>query len=129
MKRFTLIELLACPAVVPSCGDGRRPVRSAFTLIELLVVIAIIAILAAMLLPSLKGARYRAKLSVNGSNVRQVMTAALPYAQDANDILPLNVGTTQGVTQLISLYQNMFYGPATLVQEAMLSKQVLFAAG
>ncbi|MCI0745439.1 MAG: prepilin-type N-terminal cleavage/methylation domain-containing protein, partial [Verrucomicrobia subdivision 3 bacterium] len=37
-------------------GNGRRCRKGAFTLIELLVVIAVIAILAALLLPSLSGA-------------------------------------------------------------------------
>lgn len=79
---FALIELLACPAAAPSCGEGRRQTRAAFTLIELLVVIAIMAILMAMLLPSLGRARVQVKKSVCATHLRQLAMASTMYLQD-----------------------------------------------
>ena len=60
---------------------------SSFTLIELLVVIAIIAILAAILMPSLSSARERAKSSTCQSNLKNAMTVFLSYGHDNRDLI------------------------------------------
>ena len=59
--------------------------RRAFTLIELLVVIAIIAVLAALLLPSLKRARETAVSVICSTNQRQIGLHLAVYAQDHDD--------------------------------------------
>ena len=63
-------------------------VKLFFTLIELLVVIAIIAILAAMLLPSLNKAREKSKQIVCISNLKQIGMAFHLYANDFNGAYP-----------------------------------------
>lgn len=63
--------------------------RSAFTLIELLVVVAIIAILAAILFPVFAQAREKARQTTCLSNLKQIATATLLYAQDYDSALPL----------------------------------------
>jgi prepilin-type N-terminal cleavage/methylation domain-containing protein len=66
-------------------NDSRRP---GFTLIELLVVIAIIAILAAMLLPSLAGAKKKAQLANCQSNLHQLGLTQHMYTSDNQDRYP-----------------------------------------
>ena len=63
--------------------------REAFTLVELLVVIAIIAILIALLLPALRGARAVAQTAICLSNERQMSFALHQYFTDWEGSFPL----------------------------------------
>ena len=69
-----------------------------FTLIELLVVIAIIAILAAVLLPSLQKARARGQAISCVSNAKQLGSIYLFYADDYNSYLPCRDNLIGGFT-------------------------------
>ncbi|AQQ69850.1 hypothetical protein SMSP2_00184 [Limihaloglobus sulfuriphilus] len=66
--------------------------NKAFTLIELLVVISIIAVLMAILLPSLSMVRKQAKKLVCGSNLRQLQLSAAAYTNSNDNKFPFQDG-------------------------------------
>ncbi len=68
------------------CMKGKK----AFTLIELLVVIAIIALLLAIVMPSLAMAKEHAKRLICASHMKSIGQAIMLYAERENDELPMN---------------------------------------
>jgi prepilin-type N-terminal cleavage/methylation domain-containing protein/prepilin-type processing-associated H-X9-DG protein len=92
--RFAVIQNTEFP---PSANRAAEPNKEkasmlrrkdqGFTLIELLVVIAIIAILAAILFPVFAQAREKARAISCLSNVKQMGTASMMYAQDYDEAL------------------------------------------
>ena len=98
--------------------------RRGFTLIELLVVIAIIAILAALLLPSLSRAKLKGQSVVCVNNLRQLTLSWIMYADDYNGVMVPNwladhrawidgtigdVSTPQGATNLVSIKKGLLF--------------------
>jgi len=90
--------------------------RKGFTLIELLVVIAIIAILAAILFPVFAKAREKARQTSCTSNLKQMATSALMYAQDYDEMMMCislrnpATGTTYGFPRLVPGTDFNYYG-------------------
>ncbi len=79
-----------------SSAIARRGVirHQAFTLVELLTVVGIVAVLIAILLPALAGARRMARRVQCAGNMRQICVALLGYANDNGGKFPLNYGPT-----------------------------------
>src|SRR5450755_2087492 len=76
----------------------------AFTLIELLVVIAIIAILAAMLLPTLARAKEAGKRISCLNNLRQLGIAMKLYGNDSGDQYPRRASKNRWPQQMFDSY-------------------------
>jgi len=74
-------------------APGRIHGLHGFTLIELLVVISIVALLIALLLPALDGARFAARLAVCSGNLRQIGLGATTYTYDYDQFYPTLGGT------------------------------------
>jgi prepilin-type N-terminal cleavage/methylation domain-containing protein/prepilin-type processing-associated H-X9-DG protein len=75
--------------------------RNAFTLIELLVVIAIIAILMAILMPTLSRAREQGKRGACLNNVKQLVVSWNLYADDFDSRM-VNANTARGTATVHS---------------------------
>src|SRR6185369_7131615 len=86
--RIRLIRMQSIRTTCPLMQGRTERQNCAFTLIELLVVITIIAILAALLLPALEGARKRSKRAVCAGNVKQIGAAFHMFKQEHDDRLP-----------------------------------------
>src|SRR5579884_727311 len=92
----------------------RKHSRKAFTLIELLVVVAIIALLIAILLPSLGKAREQAYTAKCATNLRGIAQAVFAYATANNNAsIMLAVVKGQGNVQ----YPNGWFWTTELVKQ------------
>ena len=115
--------------------------RRAFTLVELLVVIGILAVLIALLLPTLVAARVQARVTTCLSNEHQIGLAIHNYAIENHDTIPYGPNAlgftvinfypvTGSVTSLISLLNGKPVGLGLLLASYLeQTPRVLFCPG
>jgi prepilin-type N-terminal cleavage/methylation domain-containing protein len=131
------VRVLSVARALPYSSRGASP--WGFTLIELLVVIAILAILAALLLPSLALAREKGRQAACISNLRQIGLAIHAYASDNDGKMPYGpkappftsaadfYPSTGAPTSLISLNNGAPVGLGLLLKEQLCNQpRVLF---
>ncbi len=82
-------------SVCPGAWGGRAPERASrgFTLIELLVVISIIALLTAIMVPSLDKVRRQARAMLGASNQREIVNGVNLFAADNDQQYPQSIAT------------------------------------
>jgi prepilin-type N-terminal cleavage/methylation domain-containing protein/prepilin-type processing-associated H-X9-DG protein len=122
--------------------DGRRQRPQGFTLIELLVVIAIVALLLAILMPALSGAKSKGLRVRCLSNQRQLGVAIYTYASSSAGYIPYGPSKAPpftatnfypipgSVTSLISLQGGAAVGLGLMLEDQLArNKRVLFCPG
>lgn len=92
--------------------------KKGFTLIELLVVIAIIAILAGIMFPVFSSAREKARQTSCMSNLKQIGTAVMLYADDYHETYPMARIEYNKDTWMLSIYpyvknQQVYFCPSS----------------
>jgi prepilin-type N-terminal cleavage/methylation domain-containing protein/prepilin-type processing-associated H-X9-DG protein len=87
--------------------ETNKDICKGFTLVELLVVISIIALLLAVLMPSLNKARESAKKVVCGSQMRQFATAVYAFALDSGQIPWFQDAEGKSWTTAVNKYLNL----------------------
>ncbi|MFG0256421.1 MAG: prepilin-type N-terminal cleavage/methylation domain-containing protein [Phycisphaerales bacterium JB043] len=83
------------------------------TLLELLVVVSVIALVVGILVPTLSGAHYQARLAQGGANLQQLAQANLSYLNDHDSHLPqvkLLPDGTQGDDPSAVLFEWLYAG-------------------
>jgi prepilin-type N-terminal cleavage/methylation domain-containing protein/prepilin-type processing-associated H-X9-DG protein len=78
-------------------SDASSGKSRGFTLIELMVVVSIIALLIAILLPSLTNARAVARALTCSANLRQLGIASSSYISENNQCMPIIESATYGI--------------------------------
>ena len=89
-------------------SNSRRFNESAFNLVALLVIVAVLAILAAMLLPALAGAKKKASSINCVNNLKQVGLAFRIWEGDNNDKYPMDTPVDKGGTKEYSTGADTF---------------------
>jgi prepilin-type N-terminal cleavage/methylation domain-containing protein/prepilin-type processing-associated H-X9-DG protein len=85
IMKYQVLSTLTPPRRPTCCGG--------FTLVELLVVIGIIAVLIAVLMPALNGARAQARNTECANNLRQLGLSLISYANDHRGAFPPNIAS------------------------------------